>query len=109
MQNTKKLYAIIKIAKVRCCGIGNTPEEAFEKSRKWNPSKEGAAISNTPFFPLTRRGTGLGGLCIARCTPDFVKAVETKGGAVWVRFQTDSEGVLDAKEAKPDVDRQFEK
>ena len=66
MENTKKFYAIIKIAKVCCCGIGNTPEEAFEKSRKWNPSKESAAISNTPFFPLTRRGTERGGFCIAR-------------------------------------------
>lgn len=99
MENTKKFYVIIKITKVWCCGIGNTPEEAFEKSRKWLPSKEGATISNTPFFPLTKRGTERGGLCIAKCTPRFVEVVKTKGGAAWVRFETDSEGMLDTKEA----------
>jgi hypothetical protein len=97
-----KFYAIVKIEEVCCFGTGATPEEAFEKSQKWIPSKEGAAISNTPIFPLTRRGAGRGGLCLARCTPGFVKAIEKKGGGASVRFETDSEGILDAQETGPD-------
>jgi hypothetical protein len=98
MENTKKFYAIIRIEKMCCFGIGATPEKAFQRASKRLLSKGGATISNTPFFPLIRRGRGRGGFCLARCTPDFVKAVEGRKSATHFELLTDAEGRLDVQD-----------